>query len=836
MKFRFTLLYFIFAFIGLLTYETSGQNNTNVLKVNFSDKIIRFDYFSNSTLVDDVLSQEIARFYHDSLPLENTLVVSKQLFKSHKHLTADGDTALSMRFLKEQLISVSVLSLLGYYSAAFDQIEKIYLKTEFFNQKDKFYYLQLAYIISEKTGNVDFSLTVLKKLAMEAENSGDTSLIVFSHCQITRLYLNRLEPDKARLFFRAAQATIDTSYLIPLILKTQEIRLSSLANIGQLEKEKIKSRAEGLLEEHANDPDISSYAELLQLIYYLSEDHEQKLAILQIAQYYALNKHLSGFKIWTKHQYMDIFRLVAPDQAFYVLHEISEIFDSLNRKKETQLNQIFIDWKTNGDEYGSLKSEPNNKLFIWIALLLFQLSIIIFLLLKFIRHRSVQQKSFIDLSDSISQSKGKLQLIESNLEKRIEERIQVLEEELKERERVDQELKTALLKAEDANYLKNAFLANMSHEIRTPLNGIMGFANLLELELAMIEKPELFEYANSIQKSGERLLHLLNNIIDISRIEANDLTMNISPISLKPIVDQVIELNSFRANEKGIKIVADIHADQIIVADRDTIFRVFNEIIDNSIKYTEKGYIKFEVGKEPKGKFITIGIKDTGIGIDSAYLPYIFEAFRQESLGYTRQYQGAGLGLPLAKRLMNLMGGQLEVFSEKTIGTTIEIQIPTNEIDFEHTKIQKLENKDFERTILPKDIKILVIEDDQSSRIVLSKMLEIYGDVKSVPDGDSALKQIQNLEKENHHFEILFVDINLPAPWDGIRLREFILKKYPFYQQIPFVAQTAYAMSGDRERILESGFDYYISKPVNHHMILEAMNTFHEKIYLSRSK
>jgi signal transduction histidine kinase/CheY-like chemotaxis protein len=507
----------------------------------------------------------------------------------------------------------------------------------------------------------------------------------------------------------------------------------------------------------------------------------------------------------------------------------------LSIKNEMQLNQILSNWSTMSEDSDGLERKPSNKL-IRILLILFLLSFIILVLLRFIRHRSAQQKSLINRVDSITQTKSKLKLTESNLEKRIEERIQVLVEEIKERERVDQELKAALLKAEDANYLKNAFLANMSHEIRTPLNGIMGSANLLELELALIEKPELFEYANSIQKSGERLLHLLNNIIDISRIEANELTMHIKPISLKPLIDQVIELNTFSANEKGIKIVADSNSDQVVLADRDTLFRVFNEIIDNSIKYTEKGYIKLVVEKKPDGDFIAIEIKDTGIGIDSAYLPFIFEAFRQESLGYTRQYQGAGLGLPLAKRLMNLMGGQLEVFSEKKSGTTILIHVPTKEIDSENTEIQNLENKNIERAILPKDLKILVIEDDQSSRLVISKMLEMYGTVKSVPDGDSALKQIQNLEKENHHFEILFVDINLPAPWDGIGLREAILKKYPFYRNVPFIAQTAYAMSGDRERIMASGFDYYMSKPVNHHMILEAINLFYEKILLSRHK
>ncbi len=188
----------------------------------------------------------------------------------------------------------------------------------------------------------------------------------------------------------------------------------------------------------------------------------------------------------------------------------------------------------------------------------------------------------------------------------------------------------------------------MSHEIRTPLNGIIGFSSLLEAELSRMENQELFEYASGIEQSGERLLHLLNNIIDISRIEANDFEVKLESCNIPHIITQVSELYNFKANEKGLRLNIQTLDTPPALADERISAKVLTDLIDNAIKYTERGFVNINSGFDIDSKRVFIRIKDTGIGIDSAYLPNIFEAFRQESLGYSRAYQGAGLGLPLA--------------------------------------------------------------------------------------------------------------------------------------------------------------------------------------------
>jgi signal transduction histidine kinase len=429
---------------------------------------------------------------------------------------------------------------------------------------------------------------------------------------------------------------------------------------------------------------------------------------------------------------------------------------------------------------------------------------------KTISFKRIKEQAIINLANDKLDLDNRVNHLDSDLENQISDRVDTLTNEINERARIDEELKDALQKAERANFLKNAFLGNMSHEIRTPLNGILGFSSLLETELALLENTDLYEYANSIQKSGERLLHLLNNIIDISRLEANDIEMNIMACDLSEIIDNVIETNKFRANDKGLKIVKDIKP-SVILADKPTLIRVLNELVDNALKYTEKGFIKITVSINSENNKAIIIIKDSGIGIDSNYLPHIFEAFRQESLGYTRQYQGAGLGIPLAKRLIDKMGGSFKLNSEKSIGTEITIDFPLNN----ETKIKGefIENESAETLLKGK--KVLILEDDLASRTILTKIIQKIATVIEAKNGDEAINLVHDAYKEQELFDLMLFDINLPAPWDGIKLMVTIKDQIEEYKNIPFIAQTAYGMLGDKERIMEAGFDGYVSKPVN---------------------
>ncbi len=460
--------------------------------------------------------------------------------------------------------------------------------------------------------------------------------------------------------------------------------------------------------------------------------------------------------------------------------------------------------------------------YIYLYLLIVFLSLVISgMLIVYSKSLKRLKSQLLKKESEINKLENQFKEFSQQVDERVLLRTKELEEEVNERNQLDYKLKKALKKAEDANYLKNAFLSNMSHEIRTPLNGIIGFASLLETELSLLENEELYDYANGISQSGERLLHLLNNIIDISRIEANDMEISLKPCDISEIVKNAAELYVFKANEKGIKFNLQIVDIPFVIADSSSLAKIISDVIENAIKYTETGFVNISIGLNENEAYVRI--KDTGIGIESAYLPNIFDAFRQESLGYSRAYQGAGLGLPLAKRLIELMRGHIAIDSIKGIGTTVTIFIPAS--------IQKMPLKESipvnistPSEIIKRDVEVFIVEDDRMNRLVLKKMLENKFKLTLSVDGEETLKIISETYSEGKLFDIMLFDINLPVPWDGILLMKEIKSRWKEYNNIPFIAQTAYAMSGDKERLLEAGFDDYIPKPINQGHLISMIN------------
>lgn len=381
-------------------------------------------------------------------------------------------------------------------------------------------------------------------------------------------------------------------------------------------------------------------------------------------------------------------------------------------------------------------------------------------------------------------------------------------------------LKKALKRAEEENFQKNTFLSNLSSEIRTPLNNIIGFASLLETETSLIENKELFEYARAISESGDRLINLLNNIIDISKIESHDMDVVIKPCSVSMIISSVAQLYVFKANDQKIKFNIINKDIPDALADDKVLTKVLGGIIDNAIKYTEKGFVNVSTDFHPKKNEITIRIKDSGCGIDETYLSEIFNAFRRESPGYSKDLQGTRLGLPIAKRLVEMMNGEIEIESKKGEGTTVTIylkaegSIPDVMVpdDAETASRDDLVSR---KTKVLQDLNIFIVEDDLMNSMVLVQMTKGLGKVVTAVNGEATLKIIADKEAKGERFDIMLFDINLPPPYDGIKLMQKIRKQYPAYHKIPFIAQTAYAMTGDREKLLEAGFDDYIAKPIN---------------------
>ena len=382
------------------------------------------------------------------------------------------------------------------------------------------------------------------------------------------------------------------------------------------------------------------------------------------------------------------------------------------------------------------------------------------------------------------------------------------------------ELKTAKEKAEESNRLKTAFLANMSHEIRTPLNGILGFAELLEGELSEHENEELSTFADTIHKSGKRLLNVLDNILDISKIEANKMELTIKECNLNDIINKVVKTFEPLANSKSLELNFYTDDGMKVLADDDRIATVVTNILDNAIKFTDRGSVIVNTGIDETKKMAYIKIIDTGIGIDDAFKYHLFDMFRQEDEKFSRRYEGAGLGLSISKKLIELMNGDIEIDSTKEKGTTVSVFLPLSKktevrnkiISKVDTKMKSFEEAEFLRELKPN---ILLVEDDEYSAKLIKLMLIRVANMSIAYTGEQALGLIKESYKKGQLFDVVLMDMRLPKPWDGILLRAEIRKRWREYTKVPFIAQTAFAMKDDKKKIITAGFDEYLSKPIS---------------------
>ena len=455
---------------------------------------------------------------------------------------------------------------------------------------------------------------------------------------------------------------------------------------------------------------------------------------------------------------------------------------------------------------------------ILVFVILFTLLFISIIILLFHRYKKrIAYRTIDALNIQLDKFNKENHTFKTKLSELVEQKAGSLHQDLALQEKKNIERTIELKKEKETSYLKNAFLASMSYEIRTPLNSILGLTDLLQAELSLLEKPELYDYSTGISKSSRRLLHLMDNIIDISSVDANNFSINKKSSNINISLNKIYDDYIAKAQEKNliINLIPNKLPDSIF--DDTIIQKVLGFVIDNSIKYTDKGFINIGVSLDEKGGKLIIRIKDTGEGIDSNFLSEIFNPYRQDSLGYSNTQQGTGLSLPLAKKLIALLYGELIIESEIGKGTIVSISFPFEKS--ETASLIKGETKQVKKAIkgfsLDSTPKILVVEDDKMNRLVFKKMIGEISDLIICEDGDIALQTLENTIKNNQTFDIILMDINLPGSWDGIKVMKEMKNRFKEVKNIPFVAQTAYAMAGDKERFLHEGFDDYISKPID---------------------
>lgn len=391
-----------------------------------------------------------------------------------------------------------------------------------------------------------------------------------------------------------------------------------------------------------------------------------------------------------------------------------------------------------------------------------------------------------------------------------------------ERIKARKKLEEALERAERSDRVKSLFLANMSHEIRTPLNSIMGFTDIIESSTRELVSPEEKSFFDTIRDSVKRLMRTIHGILDISQIESG--TMEIKPIlmDLGELTEKVVKECQPMAREKDLKLSFNSSmTDAIILADEYSIVQSLTNLVDNAIKYTEKG--KVEVSLKGEGKNLMLRIQDTGIGMSKDYIDNLYDIFSQESTGYSRSFEGTGLGMALTKQHLDMNNVKIDVESTKGIGTTFTLTFTFESAEKQPPeKKVKVPAKPAVDTSQEPGTKptVLVVEDDVGSQHLVRFFLKDSNEVLlalSVAEAKETLKK--------QAVEVILLDLSLHGDEDGLDLARY-LRKTKKWKDLPIIALTAHAFVTDRENCLAAGCNDYLTKPINRETLVEKIKLY----------
>ncbi len=370
---------------------------------------------------------------------------------------------------------------------------------------------------------------------------------------------------------------------------------------------------------------------------------------------------------------------------------------------------------------------------------------------------------------------------------------------------LEHELIEARELAEQSARSQEMFLANMSHEIRTPLNAIMGMSRELQKTNLNNQQKSFLEAVNS---AGEQLLVVINDILDISKIQAGKLHIENIGFRLRDIGERVMQVMSHKAEEKGVSLfcTTDSRVHPVLVGDPYRLNQVLLNLISNGIKFTEKGSVQVECKVEedtPHDQRISFTVRDSGIGMDKEFTQRIFENFSQEDRSVARRFGGTGLGMAISKQLVTMMNGDIQVNSEKGVGTTVYFWLPFRKGSEDDIASKSMTPTD--STIL-KGKKILLAEDNEMNRLVATTVLQSYGvDIDEVINGQEAVEALRN-----GRYELVLMDVQMPL-MDGLEATRRIRNELK--NPIPIIALTANAIKGENEICFAAGMNDYLTKP-----------------------
>lgn len=395
------------------------------------------------------------------------------------------------------------------------------------------------------------------------------------------------------------------------------------------------------------------------------------------------------------------------------------------------------------------------------------------------------------------------------------------------RVKAEEELKKAQIITEELARTKQNFLANMSHEIRTPMNAIMGMTN--QLSKTVLTKDQHY-YIDIIQNASSNLLHILNEILDLSKIEAGKLSLEEIAFEPKLIIGQVMQVMKHKSEEKGLLFTnsfCDIKLADVLIGDPYRLNQIMLNLVSNAIKFTENGSVDIScqvIEEKETQQTVKVSIKDTGKGMDESFTKNLFKKYSQEDGSISRIYGGTGLGMSICEELVHLMNGTIQVESKKGVGTTVTFEIPFGKGTKAQIPIKEITQLD---TSILKGRKVLITDDYEINRLVATTILNDYGVITI--EAKNGIEAIEAIEKEK--FDVILMDVQMPE-MDGVEATNIIRKRIS--KTIPIIALTAYALKGDDAKFIDEGMNDYLSKPFEENQLLEILIKWIKKTEINK--
>lgn len=655
-------------------------------------------------------------------------------------------------------------------------------------------------VLNYNWGNLNECLNYYKKSLAIYEKLADKQNIAISLSNIGLVYEETKDYSMALNYYLKALIIFEEINFKPTLVYIFYNLGSLYRNLGEFDKS-IEYFTKGL-----------NLSVEISMKDYISYNYEALSALYeQLGEY---KKSLNYYK-----EYSLIKDSLFNEEKHRQIEELEAQFQNAQHQKEIE----YLKLEQELQQAKLRKKENQNLVLILSSLLTLVIAFILFIFVR--KQRSLNDKLHVEIEERKS-SEEELRKMKQELESRVKQRTQDIEEtnrklvqEIEEHEKTMQDLEIAKDKAEEADKLKSNFLANVSHELRTPMNAISGFSQMLGYDHLSVNKRQ--EYVQLVQENCASLTNLIDDIVDFAAIESGQINIEIKQFNPHPTLEYLYDhftKEIIKRNKENVVLSyanENSENDILLETDPSRLKQILAILIDNALKFTEKGHVEFGF-VHPKDKEIQFFVRDTGIGIDEKHQKLIFERFRQVDESTTKKYGGSGIGLSVAKSLVELLQGEIFVESTPKRGATFYVNLPFNSVQESISK--KITPDQFDW----KDKTILIAEDKKINFEIFQETLSITNvNLLWAKNGQEAI----DLVKENHKIDLVLLDIQMPV-MDGY---ECARRLKSMTSEIPIIAQTAYALPQDSYKCFDAGCDDYIAKPISLDHFLKKLNKYLSK-------